>query len=161
MAIKSSLAQPLLYIAVLSGVVFGLLLVFISHEAKPYATWSNIALVFSMQLAVTMVVGYVTGFVLKNKITNSYFVSIMAMLYLYDAATLLAFVRGFGYIIFALLLALTSVGLFYSANKLFAKYSSYRKKFTMFGMVGFVILFIICAPLGLFLTRLISLTSIH
>lgn len=155
MTIKQLLPRPLVYAAALSGIVLGLSLVFMPHDTKGLPSWGDIILSFSTQLLVTIAIGYIAGFILKNKVNNSYFISIIAMLYLYDVATLLVFIRGFGYAYFALSLALVSIGLFAITSKLFNKYSSHKKKLTTLATLGSIILWFICAPLGVFLMRLI------
>lgn len=148
--------KNLLYVATLSGITLGLLLIFVSHTTTNPPIWGDILSLILIHLAAIIAIGYAAGFALKHSVRNSYFVSIAAMLYLYDAAALLAPIRGFGYIIFTLLLALVSVGLFIVANKLLNKYSSRKKGLLVFVINGFIVLWIICAPLGLFVTRFIS-----
>lgn len=156
MTIKPLLARPLIYAAALSGIALGFALIFMPHSTKALPSWGDIVLSFSAQLLVTVAIGYIVGFILKNKVSNSYLISIIAMLYLYDAAAFLVFTRGFGYVYFILLLALVSVCLFAVIGKLFNKYSLHKKRLATLAVTGSIILWFICASLGVFLMRVIA-----
>jgi MFS family permease len=119
---------------------------------------SEIALLFSARLVVTAAIGCAAGFILKDKITNPYLTSIIALFYLYNIATFLMFLY-LGYVISTLLLALASIGLFRVANKLVSTYD--KKRVIVLAAIGFVVSYIICASSGLFLMRFISSYFLH
>lgn len=135
------------FAASLSGILLGVLLL------VPNYFTHNGAAILLLQLLVVIVLGFASGFVLKGVMTQSYLVAIVALSYTYALSSLVAVTKSIHYVIFVVLVALASLGMFHLSNKFFksSKLSSNLKLLT--AGVGFVVVIVICSLLGLYILR--------
>jgi hypothetical protein len=143
------------FISLLTGLVFGLMLVFLPYNQLPPRTWAEFGVAMLAQFALITLLGLITGKILKNTLPRPYAVSISALFYLYTASLLLVFVQAMGYVYFLLLMPIISLGIFYVSNKFFNYLAiSDGKKYT-FTIIGFFLLLVSCGFMGLSILRLI------
>ena len=153
---KTLQSNTLLYTALISGLAFGLLLIFMPHGSGTTNTLNDLAVVLTSQLISIAAVSLVSGWILRGKVANSYIVSLFAVLYLFAFSRLVVFARVFDDIFYILLLAALSLALFHLSNMLFNKQSAGKTKKSIGASIVFIAFFVMCASLGLFLARVIS-----
>ena len=146
----SPLKQNFIYLSFFCGLALSLLLLAITNSLRPL---DNMYLTLSAQALAIISVSLVSGQLLKNKLSHSFLVSIIALFYTYAVALAFTATQYLHYGLYVLLFAFAAVGLFYLSNKFINNLHLGRLTKLMIAILGFIILFVVCSRLGLYIVQ--------
>lgn len=149
----SFISKKLTYVAFLSGLVLGVLIIILNS----YLRQSNSPEVTLLaHLLVIVGLGIITGFALKNELKKSYLVALSALLYTYAISiAVTVFTNSLHYGLSLFVTGLLAIGLFYAGNMFFNRLKFSTSIQLIVVTIGYILSFIFCSLLATYILRVI------